>query len=61
MEGEEVGEALLDGEGPEGEAEGDGVDCVGFGSTGEGSGWDRYLHGACGGEREIVYEAAAQE
>ena len=44
VEGKEVGEALLDGEGPEGKAEGDRVDCVGFGAGGEECRWDRYFH-----------------
>ena len=48
VEGEEVGEALLDGEGAEGEAEGDGVCGVGFGVSGELGGGDGDLHGGLG-------------
>lgn len=45
MEGEEVGEALGDGEGAEGEAEGDDVGGVGFWICGELGGRYRDLHG----------------
>lgn len=47
MEGEEVGEALGEGERAEGEAEGDDVSGVGFGVCGELGGGDGDLHCLC--------------